>query len=59
VIRAITIIGIPLALANFNLIPISLWPFGREIVPTEIARQLGTPVVTVPQDPTAHRELEP
>jgi uncharacterized membrane protein YccF (DUF307 family) len=28
----ITIIGIPLGLANFKLIPISLTPFGREIV---------------------------
>ena len=30
----ITIIGIPLGLANFKLIPISLLPLGREIVPT-------------------------
>ena len=29
---AITIIGLPLAAANFKLIPISLTPFGREIV---------------------------
>jgi len=29
----ITIIGIPLGLANFKLIPISLAPLGREIVP--------------------------
>jgi uncharacterized membrane protein YccF (DUF307 family) len=29
----ITIIGIPLGLANFKLIPISLTPYGREIVP--------------------------
>jgi uncharacterized membrane protein YccF (DUF307 family) len=29
----ITIIGIPLGLANFKLIPVSLTPFGREIVP--------------------------
>jgi uncharacterized membrane protein YccF (DUF307 family) len=29
----VTIIGIPLGLANFKLIPISLFPFGREIVP--------------------------
>jgi uncharacterized membrane protein YccF (DUF307 family) len=28
----ITIIGIPLGLANFKLIPVSLVPFGREIV---------------------------
>jgi uncharacterized membrane protein YccF (DUF307 family) len=30
--QAITIIGIPLALANVKLIPVSLWPVGREIV---------------------------
>jgi len=27
-----TIIGIPLGLANFKLIPLALWPFGRDIV---------------------------
>lgn len=31
----ITIIGIPLGLANFKLIPVSLWPMGREIVPLD------------------------
>ena len=30
----ISIIGIPLGLANFKLIPVSLTPLGREIVPT-------------------------
>src|SRR3954467_14601969 len=35
---AITIIGIPLALGNFKLIPVSLRPFGREIVPLDQAR---------------------
>jgi uncharacterized membrane protein YccF (DUF307 family) len=30
----VTIIGIPLGLANFKLIPVSLAPFGVEIVPT-------------------------
>lgn len=30
---AITIIGIPLAYANVKLVPIALWPFGRDIVP--------------------------
>lgn len=29
----VTIVGIPLGLANFKLIPISLLPLGREIVP--------------------------
>ena len=33
----ITIIGIPLGLGNFKMIPVSLWPFGREIVPIEEA----------------------
>jgi uncharacterized membrane protein YccF (DUF307 family) len=32
VLLCITIIGIPLGLANFKLIPVSLTPFGREIV---------------------------
>ena len=31
----ITIIGIPLGLANFKLIPVSLAPFGAEIVPAD------------------------
>ena len=30
----VTIIGIPLGLANFKLIPVSLVPLGTEIVPT-------------------------
>jgi uncharacterized membrane protein YccF (DUF307 family) len=33
----LTIIGIPLGLANFKLIPISLLPFGRDIVPADEA----------------------
>lgn len=37
----ITIIGIPLGLANFKLIPVSLLPLGRDIVPVEQARARG------------------
>jgi uncharacterized membrane protein YccF (DUF307 family) len=37
ILLCITIIGIPLGLGNFKMIPISLWPFGREIVPIEEA----------------------
>jgi uncharacterized membrane protein YccF (DUF307 family) len=37
----ITIIGIPLGLANFKLIPISLLPLGREIVSVDEARARG------------------
>lgn len=35
VILCVTIIGIPLGLANFKLIPISLTPLGHEIVSTD------------------------
>jgi uncharacterized membrane protein YccF (DUF307 family) len=34
---AITIIGIPLAAANLKLVPISLLPFGRVVVPVDQA----------------------
>jgi uncharacterized membrane protein YccF (DUF307 family) len=36
----ITIIGIPLGLGNFKLIPVSLLPFGREIVSVEEAEAM-------------------
>lgn len=32
---AVTIIGIPLALANLKLIPVSPMPLGKEIVPVD------------------------
>ena len=35
VAQAITIIGIPLAVANLKLIPVSLVPYGKQIVPTD------------------------
>ncbi len=35
----LTIIGIPLGLANFKLIPVSLMPLGTEIVQTDDPRQ--------------------
>jgi uncharacterized membrane protein YccF (DUF307 family) len=37
----ITIIGIPLALANLKLIPISLFPFGRRVVSRDEAAATG------------------
>jgi uncharacterized membrane protein YccF (DUF307 family) len=40
VLQCVTIIGIPLGLANFKLIPISLLPLGREIVSVEQARAM-------------------
>jgi len=41
ILLCITIIGIPLGLANFKLIPISLLPLGREIVSVDEARAMG------------------
>ena len=41
VLLFVTIIGIPLALGNWKLIPVSLWPFGREIVDIDEAERLG------------------
>jgi uncharacterized membrane protein YccF (DUF307 family) len=41
VLLAITIIGLPLAVANFKMIPISLVPFGRVIVPTSQSSSTG------------------
>jgi uncharacterized membrane protein YccF (DUF307 family) len=52
VLMCLTIIGIPLGLANFKLIPVSLRPFGREIVDIEQARRLGyASTVAVPSTP--------
>lgn len=41
VLMCLTIIGVPLGLANFKLIPVAVTPFGREIVDIEQARRLG------------------
>ncbi|MFF9675424.1 YccF domain-containing protein, partial [Streptomyces eurythermus] len=35
VLLCVTVIGIPFGIANFKLIPVSLLPLGREIVPTD------------------------
>ncbi len=45
VAMAVTVIGIPLALADLKLIPISLMPLGKEIVPVDQAREdkIGLP----------------
>ena len=40
---AITIIGIPLAIADFKMVPISLAPLGKDIVPS------GTTMIVAPQ----------
>ena len=33
--QAVTIIGIPLAIANLKMIPVTCFPFGKRIVPSE------------------------
>lgn len=33
--QAVTVVGIPLAVANLKMIPVSLLPLGKEIVPTD------------------------
>ncbi|NHA67812.1 YccF domain-containing protein [Phycicoccus flavus] len=35
VAQAVTIVGIPLAVANLKLIPVSLVPYGKDIVPRD------------------------
>ena len=37
----LTIIGIPLGLANFKLVPVAFLPLGREIVSVEEAEALA------------------
>jgi uncharacterized membrane protein YccF (DUF307 family) len=52
VLQCLTIIGIPLGLANFKLIPVSLLPLGRDIVSIEEARAMDlASSVAVPAGP--------
>lgn len=39
----LTIIGIPLGIASFKMVPISLLPLGREIVPSDQVRYVPAP----------------
>jgi uncharacterized membrane protein YccF (DUF307 family) len=41
VVLCLTIIGIPLGLGNFKLIPVALAPMGKEIVPVDDARAVA------------------
>ena len=36
--QCITIIGIPVGIANFKIATIALWPVGRRVVPVEVAQ---------------------
>jgi len=48
---AITIIGLPFAWANVKLVPMALWPFGREVVPADDVSDAYAHAVAVPQTP--------
>jgi len=48
VLLCLTIVGIPLGLASFKLVPVSLLPMGREIVSIDQARALGIKPMFVP-----------
>ena len=37
VLLCVTVIGIPLGIASFKMVPISLFPLGSDIVPTDVA----------------------
>ena len=51
-VLCLTIIGIPFGIANFKLIPVSLLPFGRDVVTIEQAARLGYQAeVAVPASP--------
>ena len=50
VLLCVTIIGIPLGLANFKLIPVSLTPLGREIVSVAQARQINAATAVTVSD---------
>ena len=57
VLLAITIIGIPLAVANLKLVPAALWPFGREIVRTDEVTDALAEHRAREADPQARAEL--
>jgi uncharacterized membrane protein YccF (DUF307 family) len=57
ILLCLTIIGLPLGIANFKLIPISLLPFGRSIVSIREARAMGIePSVSVPSGSSSFTE---
>ena len=47
VVQAITILGIPLAIANLKMIPISLVPYGKQIVPADTLSPQDRPLHSI------------
>jgi uncharacterized membrane protein YccF (DUF307 family) len=48
VLLCLTILGIPLGIANFKLLTVSIRPFGREIVSSDEAARRGSAATVVP-----------
>lgn len=40
IVQCVTIIGIPVGIANFKIAAIALWPVGRRVVSVEVAQQM-------------------
>ncbi len=40
IVQCVTIIGIPVGIANFKIAAIALWPVGRRVVPVEVAQHM-------------------
>jgi uncharacterized membrane protein YccF (DUF307 family) len=47
VLMCVTIIGIPLGIASFKMVPVALWPLGKEIVPVSALRDGSVPAHAV------------
>lgn len=47
VAQAVTIIGIPLAIANIKMIPITCFPFGKEIVDSRHVPPGSVPLISI------------
>lgn len=42
ILLCVTVIGIPLGLGNFKLLPISLFPLGKDVVSARSTQRAGT-----------------
>lgn len=40
ILQCVTLIGIPVGIANFKIAAIALWPVGRRVVPIEVAQEM-------------------
>ncbi|SPW27632.1 Inner membrane protein yccF [Edwardsiella tarda] len=40
IVQCVTLIGIPVGIANFKIAAIALWPVGRRVVSVEVAQEM-------------------